>query len=450
MEKAILEYGDINKLMAKFSFPAIAAMLVNASFNLAGGIFVGRGVGALALSGVTVNFPLTTLITSFGMLSSRGAAALISIRLGEGKKEEAEEILGNSLVVGALFALFVSVFGLIFIDRIMFAFGAKGGTFYFAREYARVILYGAVFQIVAFSMNSIIRSEGSPLIALSTYVVGFVVFLAITPVMIFVLGYGIYGAAIGMLIAQFMMALWGIIYFCGKKSFLKLKIHNLIPRMNIFCKIIIQGLSPFFIQVASSILIAVVNNLVFIYGGVTGLTAMGIAFSIYNFILMPVGGLTHGIQPIIGFNYGAKRFDRVNKTLKNSIIFSTVFCTLSFVTVMIFGENILNAFVKSNVSVVKVGTHGLKLFLLAFPLVGIQYMGTAYFQSIGKPGQAILLSLLRQVLLFLPLVFILPLVFKLNGIWLAGPISDSLSAAIAVLLLFIEIRKGTIEKENVF
>ncbi len=430
----------IRKLIINFSAPAVAGLLVSGLYNIAGGIFVGRGVGSMALSGLSVSFALMIIIMAFGMLSGMGATALTSLKLGEGKNAEAEIVVGNAVTLGIIISVLITVSGIIFLKPILSAFGARNESMKFGYEFSSLLLFGTVFQILTYSLNNLIRGEGNPRMALSTTIIGFLIYCLITPMFIFGFHFGIRGASAGIITAQIFTTIWTLFYFLGKKSTLRLHFKNLKLKMNIVTRILSIGIAPFSMQLISGIILILINHMVGIYGGNTGIAAMGVAFSVYNLFMMPLIGINQGIQPIIGYNYGAKQYKRVKSTLKTAIIAATVFCMAGFLIIINFNVSIMKLFVNDNPSVVIMGAHGLKVFLMMLPVIGFQIISISYFQAVGKPKEAIILSLLKYILLLMPLVIILPLFFKLEGVWLSGPLSDFISAIITIIFLYLEIR----------
>lgn len=431
---------NVGKLLLKFSVPAIVGMIVNALYNVIDTIFVGQGVGPLAISGTAVAFPIMIVGMAFGMLVGMGATALISIRLGEQKKEEAERILGNAFILNIIISIILTILGLIFLHPILTAFGASPEVLSYAADFTSVILIGTVFGNTAFSMNNMIRAEGNPKIAMLTMIIGAVINIILNPIFIFGLDMGIKGSALATVISQIISAVWVMSYFFGKKSLLKIHRKNLKLDWHIIKGIFAIGMSPFAMQIAASVITIVLNKSLATYGGDLAIAAMGIINRISLLILMPMFGINQGVQPIIGFNYGAKQFDRVKHALKLAIFAATGIATLGFIVTQIFPEAIIKIFSKDDVELIKIGSNGLRIYLMMLPIIAFQIVGANYFQSVGKAKHSMFLSLSRQVIVLLPMIILLPRFFGLNGVWTAGPTSDLISSVITGIFLWLEIK----------
>jgi putative MATE family efflux protein len=430
----------VGKLLLKFSVPAIVGMIVNALYNIIDTLFVGRGVGPLALSGTAVAFPIMIVLMAFGMLVGMGATALISIKIGEQKKEEAEAILGNALILNIIISLVLTILGLIFLKPILTSFGASSEVLSYAVDFTSIILLATVFGNTAFSMNSMIRAEGNPKIAMLTMIIGAVINTILNPIFIFVLHLGIKGSALATVISQIISATWVLSYFFSKKSLLKIRRKNLKLRWDIIKKIFAIGVSPFAMQIAASAITIVYNKSLAVYGGDLAIAAIGVITRIANLILMPIFGINQGAQPIIGFNFGAKKYDRVKEALKLAIYAATAVSVIGFLFVEFMPVKIISAFTKDP-ELIKVGAYGLRVSLMMLPIIGFQIVSSNYFQSVGKAMHSMFLSLSRQVIVLLPMLIILPKFFKLHGVWAAGPTADFISSVITATFLFLEVKK---------
>lgn len=427
-------------LLFKFSLPAIVGMLVNALYNMVDRIFIGRGVGALAISGLAVGFPLSIINMAFGMLIGIGSSTMISIKLGEKKKEEAERILGNALVLIIIISIFISIVGIVFLDDILKIFGASAETLPYARDYMKYIMAGALLQNVGFSINNIIRAEGNPKIAMSTMLIGAVINTVLDPIFIFVFKMGIKGAAIATIFAQAVSSIWVLYYFFSGKSTLKIKRENLSLDKGTIKTIMSIGISPFSMQIASSLVTTIFNKKLLIYGGDLAVGAMGIVNSISMLFLMPMFGINQGMQPIIGYNFGAKQYKRVRETLKLAIKSAVIIATIGFLVIEVFPTALIKIFNKDE-QLVSIGVHGMKIFLSMLPVVGFQVVSSNYFQAVGKAKIAIFLSLSRQVILLIPMLLILPSIFGLNGVWIVSPVSDVLAGVITMFFLSKDMKQ---------
>jgi len=441
--------APVPSLLLRFSLPAIVGMLVNAIYNVVDRIFIGQGVGPLGLAGATIAFPLMLVQMAFAMLIGLGASALVSLRLGEGKRDEAERILGNAagLLVGI--SLVLSALGLSFLTPLLRLFGASETVLPYARDYSSVILLGTAFQALGMGMNNFIRGEGNPRTAMATMLLGAVLNTVLDPLFIFVFGMGVKGAAIATVISQAASAAWVLAYYLGGKSHLKLRLANLAPRKAIVLPILAIGVAPFSMQIASSVMNSLMNNQLRRYGGDLAVGAMGILFSVATFFLMPIFGLNQGSQPIVGFNYGAKAYGRVRSAARLAIGAATTFLAAGFALIQLFPGAFVGLFSGSSAELRALGVHAIRIYFLMLPLIGFQVVAASYFQAVGKPRHAMLLSLSRQVLVLIPLILVLPLRFGLEGLWMAPPIADFLSSLLTGFFFLRELRGLTkSEKEG--
>jgi len=432
--------GNIVNLLFKFSIPAIVGMLVNALYNVVDRIFIGQGVGSLGIAGITIGFPIMIVMMAFGMLIGLGATSLVSIRLGERKKEEAELIAANAMMLLIIISLLLSMIGLVFLNPLLKFFGASENVLPYAREYLRIILCGSLFSGIGFGINNLIRGEGNPRYAMFSMLIGAITNTVLDPIFIFVFGWGIMGAALATIISQALSAIWVMYYFLSGRSLLKLHFKNLRLKMDIVVKIIAIGSAPFAMQIAASVLTVILNNSLLRYGGDVAISAMGIINSISMLILMPIFGINQGAQPIIGYNYGAKKFERVKQTLKLAIFAATFVVVIGFIVSRVFPQQLIRLFNNKDEELVRIGVRGLQIFLAFLPIVGFQIVSANYFQAVGKPKHAMFLSLSRQVILLIPAVLILPRFFQLDGVFMAGPVSDLGSSILTGIWILREIR----------
>lgn len=438
----------VGKLLLEFSIPAIIAMIANALYNVVDSIFVGRGVGSLALTAVTIALPIMIILMAFGMLIGIGATALISIKLGQQKRDEAEKILGTAFALAVAMGVVISAVMLIFLDPFLRFLGATPDVFDYAKQFTTVILIGATFQNISFGLNNVIRAEGKPMISMATMLFSAIVNTILNPLFIFVFHWGVFGSALATVTTQILVSGYIIYHFTIGSSNLKLHRANIRLDGDLIKKIAAIGLSPFLLQLAASVTLFIFNNNLLQYGGEMAVAAMGVINRCTMMLLMPLFGINQGAQPIIGYNYGAKKYDRVKKTLKLAAIAATMICVFGFIVTEVFSHQIMGLFNKDR-ELIEIGTRGIRIFLLMLPIVGIQIIITNYFQSVGKASKAILLSLTRQVLFLIPLVMILPAFLGLDGIWAAGPIADLSSSMLAILLLVKEFRYLQTKHEQV-
>ena len=433
----------IGKLLLKFSIPAITGMIVNALYNIVDRIYIGhiKGVGSAALSGLAITFPISVIIMAFGMLVGLGACSVISIRLGERNKEEADNILGNALILITIISLVIGLLGVLFLNKLLILFGASQNSLPYAKAYIQIILLGSVFQNVGFGINNIIRAEGNPKMAMLTMVFGALINIVLDPILIFGFNMGVQGAAIATVVSQAFNTLWVLKYFTFKNSgsILKIKKHNLKLNAHIVKDIFAIGMAPFSMQIASSLVAILYNKGLYTYGGDLAIAAMGILNSISMLIFMPIFGISQGIQPIIGYNYGAKLYPRVLKVLKLAITFGTVIAIIGFICVQLFSEKLIGVFVGNNPALINLGARGLRIDLIVLPILGFQILGASYFQATNEAKISMVLSILRQVIVLIPIILILPLFFKLDGLWYSQPCADIIATALTAFFLYRSI-----------
>ena len=441
MNKSIqMESEPIPKLLLKFSFPAIIGLLVNALYNIVDSIFVGRGVGDLGLAAVTVSFPIVTSFMACVMLIGMGATSLISLRLGQKKEKEAEQIIGNALMLFLIIGFSLTLFGLIFLKPILILFGASEELLPYATDYVRIILLGNVLMAIGTGMNNFIRAEGNPKTAMNTMLIGTVTNIILDYVFIFIFNWGIKGAAIATVISYGVTSTWVLYHFLSGKSMLKIRRKNLILKKIIVKSIVIIGFPTFILQASSSIQQLILNRSLATYGGDMALATIGIIMSVVTFLVMPAMGISQGAQPILGFNYGAKNFGRVKDTLKLSILSATLIISIGFVVSKVWPAQIVGLFTE-NPQLIELGVHAMDIFFNFIPLVGLQMISASYFQAVGKPNQATILGLSRQVFIFIPILLILPRFWGLKGVWWSVPFSDIGAFILTGIWLWVEIKQ---------
>ena len=430
----------VSTLLWKFSLPAIAGMVVNALYNVVDSIFVGRGVGEIGLAAVTIAFPIMIVLMAFGMLVGVGASAVVSLRLGEHQQQEAEKILGNAFSLAMILSLVLTTGILLFLDPILINLGAEEAVLPYAREFTRIILLGSIFMYIGFGLNSIVRAEGNPKMAMATILISAGLNIILNPLFIFTFQLGISGSALATVISQAVSALWVLVYFLSEKSLLRLRYRNLALDQDIVRSIFKIGMSPFLMQISASVVTVLFNFSLLKYGGELAVAAIGVINRIAMLMLMPIFGLSQGLQPIIGYNYGAKNYERVTKALKIAIYAASIFSMIGFLLTQIFDALIISLFT-DNPELIEIGARGMRIQLSMLFVIGFQIIGANYFQAVGKAGYAIVLSLSRQVIILIPLILVLPGMFGLNGAWMASPIADFIAAVLTGVFLMKEIRK---------
>lgn len=430
----LLGSDNIGRLLLGYSLPAIIAMTATSLYNIIDRIFIGQGVGALAISGLALTLPLMNLGVALGALVGAGAATLVSIRLGEQREDEASFILGNTVVLNIIISSVYSVITLIFLDQILYLFGASAITLPYAREFMRIILAGNVFLHSYMGLNNIMRSSGYPgkamIITLAT--VGINIILA--PIFIFIFKWGIKGAAFATVAAQLAGLLSVTVHFVRRSSFLHFMRGHFRLKKEIIRGIFSIGMSPFVINVCACLIIIIINLQLVKHGGDYAVGAYGIINSILMCIIMIVLGLTQGMQPIAGYNYGACRYDRVKTVFRYSVIAGTCITATGFLAGEIFPGQIARAFTGSS-ELINITVPGMRIVLLMFPVAGFQIVTSNFFQSIGRAKISVLLTLSRQVFFFIPALLLLPRISGLTGVWMATPTADFFSAIMTFIVL---------------
>ncbi len=432
----------ISKLLINLSVPATIGMMVNALYNLVDTIFVGRGVGALAIGGLTIAFPIQMVIMAFAQMIGIGAASAISRSLGAKDIERADYVAGNSFLLIVILSSIIAAIGLIFTEPMLRFFGSTDTILPYAKDYITIILWGSIFFSFAMSSNNLIRAEGNAKVAMATMLIGAILNIILDPIFIFVFKMGVKGAALATVISKFVSFIYVLTYLYSGKSSLKVKLHHLKPKLRIMIEILTVGFASFARHVAGSVVAIVVNNSLRIFGGDMALIIIGILHRVIMFVFMPLFGVVQGMQPIVGFNYGAKKLDRVKETLKLSLITTTAIATFGWLIIELFPFAIISIFTREP-EIIEKGTTIMRIVISVIPLIGIQIVGATLFQALGKAVPSLILALLRQVLLFIPLIIILPRVLGLGllGIWIAYPAADILSVVLTVIFLRNELKK---------
>ncbi|MGI5920667.1 MAG: MATE family efflux transporter [Syntrophomonadaceae bacterium] len=435
-----LETEKVSSLLWKFSWPAVTAMLVNSLYNIIDRIFVGRGVGDIAIAATTVAFPIMLILIAVSVLIGVGATALISIRLGEKKPEEAEKIAGNAVLLLILFPLTLSIIYFVFTDPILIFFGADAEVLPYARDFTHIIMMASALGSISMGMVNFIRAEGNPRMAMYTQIAGTLINIVLNYIFVMKLGLGIKGSASATVCGQIFSSVWVLRYYLWGPSLLKIRLRNMKLDRGLVYSIMSIGFAPFSMQLANSLQNTILNNALITYGGNIALSAMGIIGSLATLMFMPILGISQGAQPIIGYNYGALKYDRVREALKQAVIVGTVIAVSSFAALQIWSTQIVGLFSNNNVELTNLTSHAMKTFFAMFPVAGFQIVCSQYFQAVGKPLQSTILGLSRQLLLLIPLLLILPHFWGIEGVWRTPPIADILAAALTAFIIVIEMR----------
>ncbi len=434
----------IGVLLWRFSPPAVVGMMVNALYNVVDRLYIGQGVGRDAMAGLTLTLPYMMVMAAFGMLIGVGSGAVVSLRLGAGRKDEAEQALGQALAMIGVLVLAVPTLAMLTLDRTLRAFGGTDASIPYAREYLRIMLYGNVFTHLSFGMNHLMRSEGSARRAMVAMVLGALANILLDPLFIFGFGWGIRGAAWATVLSMMFSTWLALRHFRGPHSTLRLRWSNVRIRPRLARQALAIGASPFAMQLVAGLVMVSYTRSLRLHAAtpleaVDATAAIGIVMGVALLLLMPVFGLVAGAQPIFGFNYGAGRFDRVRQAFRLVVWAALAWSTVGWALVQLGAPWIVRAFTREP-SLQAMGVPVLRRMILAYPLIVLPILATTYFQSVGKPRWSILLGLIRQAIVLIPLIFLLPVWFGLSGIWLAAPLSDLVAVGVTVPLLLMEWR----------
>ena len=431
---------DTGKLLMQYAIPAIIAMAASSIYNITDSIFIGHGVGSLALSGLAITFPLMNLGAAFGSLVGVGASTLLSVRLGQKDYETANHILGNVFVLNLIMGSMFSVFTLIFLNPILYFFGASVETLPYAHDFMVIILCGNVFTHIYLGLNAMLRSAGNPRKAMMATIYTVLINLILNPTFIFGFGWGIRGSALATVFSQIVVLAWQIKIFNNKNYFIHLKRGIYRLQRKIVSGTLSIGMAPFLMNIAACVIVILINRNLIRHGGDLAVGAYGIVNRVTFLLVMVVIGLNQGMQPIAGYNFGARLYRRVTETLKKTIFWATVIMISGFVVVELFPYTVASIFTTDK-ELIDLSAIGLRFVFIFFPFVGIQIVTSAFFQSIGMASKAIFLSLTRQVIFLIPCLLILPHFWGVNGVWISLPISDFTSTILAVVLLVSQLRQ---------
>jgi len=433
------------RLLLQYAIPSVIAMTAASLYNIIDSIFIGQGVGAFAISGLAITFPLMNLSVAFGTLIGVGASTLMSLRLGQKDYSSANSILGNVFVLNTILGLLYTVIVLLFLDPILYFFGASAQTIPYAHEYMVVILLGNVITHQYFGSNALLRATGNPRMSMYATICSVIINIILAPVFIYGFNWGIRGAALATVIAQASMLIWQIKLFSNKDSFIhfqkgifKLKRKIIIDSFSI-------GIAPFLMNAASCVIIILINQGLIRHGGDLHVGAYGIINRVAFLFGMIVMGLNQGMQPIAGYNFGANQIDRVNRVLKYTIALATGVMMIGFLTCEIFPHAVASIFTKDQ-TLIDLAVPGLQIVFLFSPIVGFQMVTSNFFQSIGMAKKAIFMSLSRQVLILLSCLLILPRFLGVKGVWFSLPTADLLASVIAAFMLISQYRKTVVKQ----
>ena len=435
--------APIGKLLLQYSVPAIIASVATSLYNIIDSMFIGQGVGALAISGLAITFPLMNLVIAFCMFIAAGGSTICSIFLGQKDHKRAIDVLNNVLVLAIIHSVVFGGLSLLFLDEILFFFGATQETISYAREFMRIILYGTPISYIFIALNNMMRATGYPKKAMITALLSVAINLGLAPVFIFVLKWGIAGAALATICGQAVAMVWVVRHFLEKSSYVHFSFNGEMLSWKIVKRIYSIGLSPFLMNVCACIVVIFINTALLKTGGENGNLAVG-AFGIVNrtgmLFVMIVFGVTQGMQPILGFNYGANQWSRVKHTLKIGFVAGVIITTMGFLVAEVFPYQVASMFT-TDATLIEISVTGFMISFIFYSVIGGQIVIQNFFQSIGKPKVSIFLSLTRQLLFLIPTLLVLPTIFGLKGVWWSLAVSDMLAFVVGVITLSVLLKR---------
>ena len=441
-QKATLELGTkpVGQLLMRYAIPAIIAMTASSLYNMVDSIFIGQGVGALAISGLAITFPLMNLSTAFGAGVGVGASSLLSVKLGQKDYEAAQNILGNTVVLNVITGVCFSIITLLFLDPILMFFGASAQTLPYAKDYMEIILLGNVVTHLYFGLNALQRAAGKPQLSMYMTIFTVIVNAILDPIFIWPLGLGIRGAAYATVLSQLLALIWQLVMFSNKAEFIHFKRGIYRLRSRLVKNILAIGMSPFSMNVCACFVVIIINNSLVTHGGDMAVGAYGIINRIAFIFVMITIGVNQGMQPIAGYNYGAMKFDRMMRVLKYAVIGGTCITTTGFIVGEVFPEQCVRLFTTDQ-TLIDLSVHAMRITMITFPIIGYQMVIANFFQSIGKAKVSIFLSLSRQLLFLIPMLLVLPSLYGVDGVWYSMPVADTISSVVTAIIMALFMRR---------
>ena len=452
-EENILGKEKIGKLIRKFSVPCIISMLVNSLYNIVDQIFIGQGVGYLGNGATNVVFPLVMIGLAFSLMIGDGSSAYLSLKLGEKKKEEAEKGVGNGIILSVIISILFCAITLIFLPQLLNMFGCTDNLRDYAIAYGKIIAIGFPFSMIGTALNSIIRADGNPKYSMFSMVAGAILNTILDPIFIFVLHKGVEGAAVATVISQMLTFILNAIYLRKLKT-IKITLDSIKLKFNVCKKILALGVSSFITQMSTVCVMAVENNLFAKYGmqskfgAEIPITVLGIVMKINQILNSIIVGIAVGSQPIVGYNYGAQKYDRVKQTLKIVLGLSLIISTIAFILFQAIPNKLISIFGQGDINYMEFACLAFRTYLLLCIVNGVQIPSGIFFQAIGKSTKSAILSLSRQIIILIPAMLILTSIFGVNGVLYAGPVADGLAFILAAILLIIEMKHLNVSKFN--
>lgn len=435
----------ISTLLARYALPAIVAMASSSIYNIIDSVFLGHGVGAVALSALAVAMPLMNISSALGSMVGIGSAALVSIRIGQGRRQDAFRILGNAVLLSFVLGLSLSVVALLFLDDILVLFGASATTLPYARDFMRIILAGNVVTHLYLSLNEVLRASGYPTRSMTVMLTAVLLNCMLNPLFIFGLGWGVAGSACATVIAQSAALCMEIRHYGSPDSYLHFRRGIFSFDRRIVGGIIAIGLAPFLLHLCASAVVIFINRALLRYGGDIYVGAYGVVNRVALLFIMIVSGLNQGMQPIVGYNYGAERYGRVRKAFGLTALTAVCVMSVALLISQLLPRQVAGLFVSdgdaSAAQLVDIAAHGMRIVMIVFPAVGFQIVSSNFFQYIDKAPKAIFLSLTRQMIFLIPLLIVLPQYYGTSGVWYSMPIADGIASLLAGVLIFRQMRK---------
>ncbi|MBN1326385.1 MAG: MATE family efflux transporter [Candidatus Cloacimonetes bacterium] len=432
-KKHILADDNVNKLLLKLSVPAMTGMITMALYNVVDTIFVGRGIGFLAIAGLSIVFPIQIVVMAVGQLVGIGAGSCISRYLGAQQREKARTVLGNAYLMTISASLLITLTGLILAEPLLKLFGATEQILPYARDYYKIIIFATILFTTAMASNNILRSEGRARAAMLTMIIGAVLNILLDPLFIFVFHLGVKGAALATVLSQFIAVLYVIFIMRWGKGSIKIGISHFKPDFRVIGEITAIGMSSFLRNIAGSMIFILINNSLSMYGGDMAIAAYGIIQRMLRFLFMPIFGIAQGMQPIVGYNFGADLPDKIRRVIRTALISATAMATFGFIIIQLFAPLIIAVFTEDS-RLIGISSRAVRSMILVIPLIGFQIVGTTIFQAMGKALPSLLLSMSREILFLIPAVIVLPRHLGLSGVWISFPIADIFSFLLTLIL----------------
>ncbi|HPE54001.1 MAG TPA: MATE family efflux transporter [Mesotoga prima] len=429
----------IGRLLLSLSLPATIGMLVQAMYNFVDTIFVGRGVGSMGIAGISISLPVQIFVMAFAQMFGIGGASVISRSLGERDHKKARRAAGNVMVFSVAFGLVMTLLGQFFLDQLLIMLGASEAIIPYAREYLGIILLGSAFFSFGMAMNHVVRAEGKPKIAMAAMLISAVLNIILDPIFIFSLNLGIWGAALATVLSQAATSIYVLFYFLSGKSLLRVSLRSLIPEWRIMRETVSVGLSAFSRQVAGSLLAVVLNNSLVFYGGDIAVAVYGVINRLLMVFIMPMFGVNQGFLPIVGYNYGARKMRRARESVKLASAVTTMIALFSSIVMFLFARQLISIFTDET-ELIESTIYALRIVILATPTIGVQVIASGMFQALGKALPALFLSLLRQIIILIPLILVIPRFLGINGIWISFPLADLIAFAISLVFYLRELK----------